>query len=596
MLSLAALLPAALLVLPGRALADIITLKNGSRIEGLVERTEPGPLCTKCLGKGEVECPSCRGSGRTKSGVRCPGCQGKVRVGCRACEGRGRGERHYIIRLRGGARVTIAESDVLSIERSDVPPEELLSPRGSYKLRLSKLTPGVAQDELALARWALRRGLHTEASKHARRAAEVDPALAAEARGVYEAAEGKLLAGASRAFAAALEEIRAGRLEKGLRAIESARRRHARSPLLSDAEHERRFLREHASDLVARYGRTLAEIELSARRRLRLACPVCGGAGSARCRTCRGTGEGTCPRCRGTGEDWCKECNGTTWRVCIRCGGTGKPKRIQFRIPVACTDCRGRGVIECTRCKKGRLACRACGGKGSVANSCGNCGGTGRKPCEPCLGTGLAKVTKLRWGPVREAPETPDLTRDAARPRPVVWPVRRAPPGPRRQASRRAPAAVPVWQGVRRGCIITAMRARDLYEGALTAQLGVILGEKREFLVVCVDNRDGREQVGFYPERQGLRLVTDDAKQLAAEPPGDVGKLSSGRPKFKALLAQLRPTAVLPGVMANVIAAFPAGTDFATVTSVYWGREDPLRLARRHITGDELARIRKTLR
>ncbi len=47
---------------------------------------------------------------------------------------------------------------------------------------------------------------------------------------------------------------------------------------------------------------------------------------------------------------------------------------------------------------------------------------------------------------------------------------------------------------------------------------------------------------------------------------------------------------------ANAIGVFPAGTDLAAVASVYWGREDPLRLKLRRIGTDALARIRKTLR
>jgi hypothetical protein len=587
--SLAALLATAALVLSGRALADVIVLKNGSRIEGIVESTVPGPLCTKCLGKREVECPSCQGLKRTGPGVKCSGCRGKGTVKCLACKGRGRGPAQYVIRLRGGARTTISESRVASIRKSHIPPEELLPPRRSYAVRLAKLTPGDAAGELALARWALRRGLHAEAAKHARSAERADRSLAAEARGVYEPAERKLVSAASRALGAALEEIRSERLEEGLRALEAARGEHAGSPLLTDLERQRLFLREHAGDLAERYGRTLAEIESSATRRLKLACRACSGTGATPCRDCRGKGEGTCTACKGSGEGWCMECNSTSWRLCIRCGGTGKTRGTLIATSSACGDCRARGVIECKKCKKGRLACRTCGGKGKIVRACKACGGKGKDPCGVCLGTGLAEVTRLRWGPVREMlePQPSKALRSRAAERSESGAVSKIVV---------LTARVPLWQGVRRGCIITVMRACDLYEGALTAQLGAALGAGCELLVVCVDNRDGRDQVGFSPARDGLRLVTDDAKQIGAEPPPDVGKLSAKHPGLKALLAELEAKSVLPGVTANAIAVFPAGTDLSTVASVYWGRENPLRLSRRRIGADALARIRKTLR
>ncbi|MHC4201006.1 MAG: hypothetical protein ACYSU0_13520 [Planctomycetota bacterium] len=573
-----ALLAMVALALSGRALADVIVLKNGSRIEGVVERTVPGPLCTKCLGKREVECPSCQGLKHTGPGARCSSCRGKGAVKCSACKGRGRGPGQYVIRARGGARTTISESQVALIQKSYIPPEELLPPRKSYAARLAKLTPGNAAEELALARWALRRGLHAEAAKHARSAERADRSLAGQARAVYGPAERKLVAGASRALEAALGEIRAERLKEGLRALEEVRREHATSPLLTDIERQRRFLKERAADLAGRYGRTLAEIERSAARRLKLACRTCGGTGFSHCPDCKGSGEGTCTACKGTGEGWCMECNSTSWRLCVRCGGTGKTRGTLIATSSACGECRARGVIECKKCKKGRLACPTCGGKGKVARACKSCGGKGKDPCAACLGTGLAKVTSLRWGPVREIAEAPSAGQEDAR--------ADAPREPR----------VPVWQGVRRGCIITVMRARDLHEGALTAQLGAVLGAGRELLAVCVDNRDGRDQVEFSPARDGLRLVTDDAKQIGAEPPPDVAKLSAKHPELRALLAELEAKSVLPGVTANAIGVFPAGTDLGTVASVYWGRKDPLRLKRRRIGTDALEQLRKTLR
>ena len=218
-----------------------------------------------------------------------------------------------------------------------------------------------------------------------------------------------------------------------------------------------------------------------------------------------------------------------------------------------------------------------CTGTGKAAGACAACAGTGRIGCAECTGTGLRPVTKLAWGPVAEFVRA-ELPKGAE--------------------------GVAVWQGVRRGCIVTAIRANDLFEGALTEHLRVALGGRREFLALCIDNRDGRDQVRFSPGRLGLRLVTEDARQIGAAPPAGVEALiakpvpeqSAKRVDMKPALERLLPAAILPGAAADVLGAFPAGTDFARVGSVYRGDNEPLRLERRRLTADELAAVRKSLR
>lgn len=564
-------LVAAALACAAGALADIITLKNGSRLEGVIERKEPGPKCKPCRGAGEVACGVCAGAGRRAA---CGACGGTGRAKCVACKGRGAGPGRYVLRLRGGARITIAEEDILSVQESEIPPEDLLPPRPSYVARAAKLGGDDAPGHLALARWALERGLLMEASRHARRAAGLDAALEPEARAVFEAADSRREAAAAADLEAALEHVREGRIAEGLEALAEARRAHAGNPLLSDPERERRFIEDRAADLAARHGRTLAEVARSLERRVTLACDTCSGRGASACGKCAGTGAGECARCVGKGETWCMECNGTKWRVCIRCGGTGKPAGAQLGVSAGCPGCRGRGVVKCEHCRKGRVSCAACGGKGKAARGCRACAGGGKIPCAACLGTGLRRAALFAWGPVREM-----------EPGPVIEP-----------AGGEAARRIPLWQGIRRGCIVTAVRSEDVYEGALTEQLAAVTGARRALLLVCVDNRDGRDQVAFAPGRQGLRLVTAEARQVEAEAPPDVEKLAAAHPAFRAPLAELRATAVLAGVTANVIGAFPEGTDLAAAEALYWGRDEPLRLSRYYVSEQTLAAILKTLR
>jgi hypothetical protein len=559
------------------ALADVIVLENGSRIVGRVERVEPGPVCRKCGGEGKVVCPVCGGEGRLRRGRPCAECGGTGSADCPSCEGRGTGEPSYVILLRGGMRTTILESRVVSIERTEIAPEELLPPRASYAERLKKLGEGDAEAELALACWALERGLAEEAAKHAARAAAAGPALEAEALEVRRAAEEKLDRAASAALVEALEAIEKGELGEGARLIERAIAEHAASPILSDPARERAFLAEHAARAAANLGSTAAGIARAARRRAEILCPTCGGARSTPCGTCRGTGQGPCPACGGAGRSWCPDCNGTGWRVCSRCGGTGRPGAHVSRLGVSavCVDCGGRGIVNCQSCKRGRIACPRCRGRGRLKGACPDCKGRGKISCADCLGTGLREVERFLWGPVREK-------RRGA----VI-----AAPG-------RGGARVPVWQGVRRGCIITAVRARDLHDGALTAYLAAALGGASELLLLCVDNRDGREEVAFEPGEGSVRIVTEEARQVGLVPVGaeEARKAREGHPGLAPAVEQLEAASVLPGAMANVCAAFPEGTGLARAESVWWGREEPLRLERRYLSEEELARIRETLR
>jgi hypothetical protein len=183
-------------------------------------------------------------------------------------------------------------------------------------------------------------------------------------------------------------------------------------------------------------------------------------------------------------------------------------------------------------------------------------------------------VPRFRWGPVREI-----------EPGPVIIPG-----GP--EAGR----SVPLWQGMRRGCMVTAVRAEDVHDGALTEQLAAATGVRGEVLLLCVDNRVGREQAEFPADGRGLRLVTADARQVEALPAPDVRTLALRYPPLAKGLAQLGSAAVLPGASENVAGVFPEGTDLAGCEALYWGRAEPLRLTRHYVPEGVLAAVREGLR
>jgi hypothetical protein len=156
-------------------------------------------------------------------------------------------------------------------------------------------------------------------------------------------------------------------------------------------------------------------------------------------------------------------------------------------------------------------------------------------------------------------------------------------------------AGIPAWQGIRRGCIVTVLREVDVYGGSYASHLAAVAGEQYEVLLACVDNRDGRDQVAFAPDRQGLRLVTADARQIESVVPTRDAVAAAHGP-YEQMFGLLKPTAILPGVLRNCVAVFPATTDLTNVAAVFWGSEDPWRLRRFSMTAEELAEVLRTLR
>ena len=122
-----------------------------------------------------------------------------------------------------------------------------------------------------------------------------------------------------------------------------------------------------------------------------VSCTDCVGSGSTICRYCDGAyncndcggtgvdpnadpsctvcgGDGICSACGGDGKKSsgrrCSPCEGTG--DCSYCKGTGDKRYAKYGAPsIMCSSCAGFGV--CKECDNGFVACKTCGGTGSVA-------------------------------------------------------------------------------------------------------------------------------------------------------------------------------------------------------------------------------------
>lgn len=111
------------------------------------------------------------------------------------------------------------------------------------------------------------------------------------------------------------------------------------------------------------------------------------------CRVCEsGQREQVCAFCRGVGDVVCDKCSGATKAGCNKCSGTGDLSAyLGAKASNKCDKCRETGVIECSACRNGRIACGKCAGEGRLTTRCPICVSTGHAPCGGCrLGSDLA--------------------------------------------------------------------------------------------------------------------------------------------------------------------------------------------------------------
>ena len=534
-----------LIIAAAPARADVVIKKDGTRLRGVIVGEIAGAFC-----------PVCAATGKTDQGV-----------ACRHCDGRGRIEGLLLIRVSGNT-VAVKKSEIETVIRDPQPaPGQYRPPREVYKKKLAAFRPDDADGHYELAWWCISRELEDEAEEHLRRTVELDPSRASAVEKLRKVMDHKRDARAQPAARRALALAESGRFEKAARAVRRVLAEHAKSPFVRSPEAQETLIRQEFPLVYELLGSNLSDVASAAKEKARSACLACKGRGWSGCPVCRGSAEGGCPKCQGKARVWCLDCNGTGSRICPRCLGTGEVRQSEPLVinPLGvCPRCRGKRTITCETCRgRGKFACPLCHGKGKVPGSCKECAGSGRKACGACVGTGLRKVANFRWGPVPKRPaKGPIVAEDAT--------------------GRR------VWQGDYRGCVVTVLPSEFLHNGALRLHLNRLLGASCQYLLICMDNREGTRQIVFGPEEKTVRFVMADARQVEMLDVTDKLPALARDKVYRGLVPQFGRMAILPGAMANAVAPIDPAMDLSRVKTVFWGKDRPWPLRDYFLTREQI--------
>lgn len=115
-------------------------------------------------------------------------------------------------------------------------------------------------------------------------------------------------------------------------------------------------------------------------------CPWCDDRRVVDCRVCEeGALHKLCGTCRGGGTTACTDCAGTKMTGCRKCSGTGDlSSYLAAKNSNDCDHCDKSGVVDCVKCRLGRVECAECKGKGHYKGRCPACLGTRKSLCAGC--------------------------------------------------------------------------------------------------------------------------------------------------------------------------------------------------------------------
>lgn len=140
-------------------------------------------------------------------------------------------------------------------------------------------------------------------------------------------------------------------------------------------------------------------------------CGTCEGDRVLGCGRCRQTGAIACQRCAGSCIETCPWCNGWFMNAtCSACNGTGGYTSSEYvggvhrEVRYHCQLCRGTAKQICTRCDRGNIWCRRCGGSGN--ETCVDCGGRKNLDCGTCDAQGVRHI----WGRVDSSMRASELS------------------------------------------------------------------------------------------------------------------------------------------------------------------------------------------
>ena len=480
------------------------------------------------------------------------------------------------VRLRAGI-ITLPRADVRRITWRAIDPEKLMPLRVNYNQRLAKLKEEDAKGHFALGAWCFGKKLGPEARKHFEAAVKLDRKTYAKPAAPYlKKLRDRVETRAVKALLAALAAFGRKGPEAGAPLIRAVQREFPDTEIIRRSELQRDLLRKHFPKLVAGGGDTLDALLRSVADRAATRCPTCKGTGRGACPDCAGSGAGACPDCAGSGKTLCRVCRGNLRLTCPTCYGTGKTKAGTIGYGKRrCPTCGGRGEIPCDVCgAKGKAKCRRCMGTGKVAGTCQTCRGSGKVACPACAGSGIRQVGKLTWGP-------PPVRRAG-----VVTVV-----GPRERSR--------AWQGEHHGAVITVVPAGVLWRGALGKNVAKLTGGKFRLVAVALDNRKGKKLLRFRPAKFTLRGVTGAAGQIRMTDLAGLLAPKAADRQAKAIIKATGNADCLPGAFVCVLVAFPAKTDLAKLTSLFWvptGAGDPAKMGSIWLSADEVDKLRKSLR
>lgn len=288
------------------------------------------------------------------------------------------------------ATLTILRKDILEIQKKEIDYSEVLPPKEYYDKRLGEIAPDDAKAHFDLGLFAKKKALYREAAFCLEKAMTLDEVYRGRAREhLYEI----------KVFRE--RECREA-LDKALGALGANRILTARDDLVSFLEEyqdcdlskdkvlQKKLIEERYATIGSAYGKDLETLVKAVKAKAELVCKTCQGKKTVSCETCGGSGNASCKLCEGEKSINCEECAGKNEIRCPECKGYGKTERWEGRKRVRepCKTCKESGLVTCPDCKKGKVECTLCKGKGVVKGGCETCASEGHVTCSTCEGTG----------------------------------------------------------------------------------------------------------------------------------------------------------------------------------------------------------------
>ncbi|MCZ6601692.1 MAG: hypothetical protein O6952_01660 [Planctomycetota bacterium] len=288
------------------------------------------------------------------------------------------------------AELTIPRKDVKTIREVPIDYSQILPPREYYEKRLKEIGADDAQGHYDLGVFAYEKALYREAALRFEKAMGLDEVFRGRSREFLYKIQIFRERECKEAFERVLADIASNRILTAKAALEKFQAEFTDCELAKDAAVQRKLIGEKFPEVGRTYGADLAAIIVAVGEKAKRVCPDCEGRKTVLCSACGGSGDATCNLCEGSKAIDCEDCAGKAEVRCSVCKGYGKTERYEGRKRVRedCKPCKSAGVVPCEACKKGRVQCTLCRGKGVVRKGCESCSSEGKVACTTCEGSG----------------------------------------------------------------------------------------------------------------------------------------------------------------------------------------------------------------